>query len=142
MPILLTLKVRKLYMYIVVFVTPGFEAQSTQIRTSWYLWNCASTTFKIYVNTITYLVIFLNPCLNSIHNIQVSYVTSNTQFVTSVIPGFNTFMIPGVNSIYKLISYNKSLLFWLIYLTQFSYQIYSLVANCEANIYSEFITFW
>ena len=85
---------------------------------------------------------FLKPGLNSIHDIKVSYVTSNTYILTFLIPGVNTFVMTGVNSIYELIRYNKSLVFWLIYLNHFSYQIYSLVANCEANSYYYFITFW
>ena len=45
--------------------------------------------------------------INYIHCITDSYVTSNTYFVAFVILGVNTFMITGVNPIYKLIRYNK-----------------------------------
>ena len=45
--------------------------------------------------------------IKSIHDIPPSYVTSNTYFLTFMILGVNTFMMPGVNHIYELIIQNR-----------------------------------
>ena len=49
----------------------------------------------------------MKPGLKSIHDIHTSYINSNTYFVVFVIPGVNKSVMPCVNSIYELISYNK-----------------------------------
>ena len=70
MPILLTLKVRKLNMYNVTSVTPGVEARSTQMRTLWRLWHHALNIITMYVNTSMYIITLVKPCLNYNHDIQ------------------------------------------------------------------------
>ena len=100
-------KLHKLYMYIVKFGSSGFEARSTQIGKLCKLWHRVSNLFIVYGNVRKYINEFLNPGLQSIHVIHNSYITYNTYFVTFVITGVSTFVIPGVNSIYELISYNK-----------------------------------
>ena len=94
-------------MDIVKFGSLGFEARSTQIGKLWSFWHRVSNSFIVYGNVRKYIKEFLNPGLQSIHVIQNSYITYNTYFVTFVITGVSTFVIPGVNSIYELISYNK-----------------------------------
>ena len=66
-----------------------------------------SNTFNMEGNTITYTVTSMRPGIKHIHDIHSSYVTSNTDFVTFMIPGVNTLVMPGVNYIYELIGYIK-----------------------------------
>ena len=55
-----------------------------------------------------HIVIFLNPGANSIQNIHISYINPNSFIVIFVIPRVNTFVIPGIDSIYDLqIRYEK-----------------------------------
>ena len=69
MLILLTLKVRKQYMFIIIFVKPGVEAQSTQVCTLWHFWHRVSTTLKIYEKNTTYTMSFVKTGLKSINGI-------------------------------------------------------------------------
>ena len=65
----------------------------------------------VYGNTNMYSITFVKPDLKYIHDIYAIYISYNTYFVTFGIPGLNTFMMEGVDSIYELISYKKSLVF-------------------------------
>ena len=117
MPILLTPGVRKLYMYNATFVTPGVQYQGTQVSTSWHLWHHVSNPLTEYGNTSTYVIRISKKCLKYIHDIKNRYVTSSTYFVTFMVIGLNTFVIPGVKYIYKNISYKtNALVFLLIHL--------------------------
>ena len=71
-----------------------------------------SNIFTVCGSTSIYMITFVNLGLKSIHDIQNNYVTSNTYFVTFSIPGVNTLVMPGVNSIYKLIRCNKNHLYF------------------------------
>ena len=130
MPIFLTLELCKLYTNIVIFVTPGVEDRNDihvtvcqfhsrcttiSVRTSSYLRNHVSNPITMCINNSTCILKFLDPVfLKSIHDIQVSYITSNTYFV-----------IPGFNFIKKLrIALSNHFYFLFIHLTQFSYQKY------------------
>ena len=77
------------------------------VRISLNSWHRVSDPFTMYDNNITHIVTLVDTCLKSIHAIHASYVTSNTYFVTLVIPCVNTFVMPGVNYIYGIISYRK-----------------------------------
>ena len=105
-----------------------FHSRCTTIsvRTSLYLRNYVSNPITMCINNSTCIVKFLDPVfLKSIHDIQVSYITSNTYFVTFVMRGFNKFVIPGFNFIKKLrIALSNHFYFLFIHLTQFSYQKY------------------
>ena len=145
MPIFLTLELCKLYTNIVIFVTPGVEDRNDihvtvcqfhsrcttiSVRTSLYLRNYVSNPITMCINNSTCIVKFLDPVfLKSIHDIQVSYITSNTYFVTFVMRDFNTFVIPGFNSIYKLrIALSNNFLFFVhplnsIFISKYKYNI-------------------
>ena len=71
MPILLIIKVSKLYVYIITYVTPGVEDRSTQILTLRSLWYHVSTPFMTYGNTSTHIVTFVEQSPNYIHYIKV-----------------------------------------------------------------------
>ena len=58
-----------------------------------------SNILTVCGSTSIYMITFVNLGLKSIHDIKNNYVTSNTYFVTFSIPGVNTSVIPGVNSI-------------------------------------------
>ena len=61
-----------------------------------------STEFMMYGNTNKHTMELTNPVINYIHDIKVSYVTTNNYIVKFVIPGVNTFRISGVNYIHDL----------------------------------------
>ena len=54
----------------------------------------------VYGNTDTYIIKFWLNYIHDVHNIYVTYIM---YFVVFGIPGVNTFVIPGINSIYELI---------------------------------------
>ena len=62
----------------------------------------------MYVNTNRYIITFGLKFIHDIHNINVTYMT---YFVIFTIPGVNTFVMSGVNSIYKLISCKNNYLY-------------------------------
>ena len=64
MPILLMPELRKLYMYIVTFVTSSVQYQITQVSTSWHLWHRMSNPLTKYGNTSTYITTLLKKGLN------------------------------------------------------------------------------